>query len=113
MTCVTCGMSSPRAATSVATMMGALPLRNCLSAHSRSCCVRSPWMDVLGKPCLLSQSSSWSAPRFVSVNTNVRPCTADTRSMSMDFLSSYPWMYSTCCVMRLCDDPTRPTVRNM
>jgi hypothetical protein len=23
------------------------------------------------------------------------------------------WMYSTCCVMRLCDDPTLPTVRKM
>jgi hypothetical protein len=44
------GMSSPRAATSVATRIGTRPLRNCAKALSRSCCERSPWIEDAWKP---------------------------------------------------------------
>ena len=97
-------MSSPRAATSVATRIGVTPVRNDRKACSRSyiqkkkltnhkcldalhrqshtytnvsaytCCVRSPCIVVAGKPMRHNQSSNASAPRFVSTNTSIKGC---------------------------------------
>eukprot|EP00966_Prymnesium_polylepis_P137742 3183250-Prymnesium_polylepis.1 len=49
MTILTSLTSSPRAATSVATMMGARPLLKSASTRSRSRCSLSPWMAFCGR----------------------------------------------------------------
>lgn len=64
--------------TAVATKMGVVPDRNRRNAVSRSGWLRSPWMDVTGKPKLCRKSSNESAPFFVSTNTRVRDSGAET-----------------------------------
>ena len=56
MTRDTSGMSSPRAATSVATSRGVLPSRNPSMAALRAAWVKSPWMAAACR-----QGTSWAA----------------------------------------------------
>nr|GMD26100.1 hypothetical protein T12_289 [Ipomoea batatas] len=65
-------MSRPRAATSVATRIGVLPLLKALKACSLSCCVLSPCIAVAGKLLIQSQCSRESAPFFVSTKTSMQ-----------------------------------------
>jgi len=61
----------PRAATSVATIIGALPERNSLSTQSLSCWLLSPCMTMAGQPARLIPLVNSSALLFVSVKMMV------------------------------------------
>uniref|UniRef100_A0A182VF21 Uncharacterized protein n=1 Tax=Anopheles merus TaxID=30066 RepID=A0A182VF21_ANOME len=120
-TCFTFGMSSPRAATAVATRIGQRPQRNRRSASSRSACVRSPWMLVTGKLWLYRNSSSESAAFFVSTKISVRQFSSspsfslvmfDSRSSRCERLM-FSSTQKIVCVMLTEVEPTRPTARKM
>jgi hypothetical protein len=62
----------PRAATSVAIMMGCLPALNSASTQSRSCCDLSPWMESAGQPSMRSWRVTASHPFLVSQKMRMR-----------------------------------------
>mmetsp|Transcript_53501 Transcript_53501/g.116639 ORF Transcript_53501/g.116639 Transcript_53501/m.116639 type:complete len:209 (-) Transcript_53501:587-1213(-) len=64
-------MSSPRAATSVATRIGARPDLKSASTRSRSRCSLSPWI-ALQPICLESARCSWSHVRLVEQKMSTR-----------------------------------------
>mmetsp|Transcript_5866 Transcript_5866/g.15120 ORF Transcript_5866/g.15120 Transcript_5866/m.15120 type:complete len:237 (+) Transcript_5866:337-1047(+) len=76
-------MSSPRAATSVATSSGRLPSLKCFSAASRSHCSLSPWMaPALRKPLRVSSRLRSSQRRFVPAKTMARSVVPHSWRMS-------------------------------
>jgi len=64
-------LPSPRAATAVATSTVMRPVLKSQRANSRSRCIRSPWILVVGISLSDRYDAKKSAVRFVSTNTNV------------------------------------------
>ena len=62
----------PRAATSVAVIIGLLPLLNSARTQSLSAWFLSPWMDKASHPSILNCLVTWSQPFFVSMNIRIR-----------------------------------------
>ena len=63
---------SPLAATSVAIMIGFLPLRNSCKTQSLSFWSLSPWMARAGQELVLKDLVKWSAPLLVSTKIKIR-----------------------------------------
>mmetsp|Transcript_7252 Transcript_7252/g.17938 ORF Transcript_7252/g.17938 Transcript_7252/m.17938 type:complete len:275 (-) Transcript_7252:511-1335(-) len=96
-------MSRPRAATSVAMSTGILPLLNCPSCHSRSCCDLSPWMVPHAYPASHSPASTLSHTYFLLQKMMVRLPSVWCSFMSaasLSYLSPW-WMTATCCFTSL------------
>mmetsp|Transcript_17624 Transcript_17624/g.50475 ORF Transcript_17624/g.50475 Transcript_17624/m.50475 type:complete len:226 (-) Transcript_17624:868-1545(-) len=122
MTCSTPPMSSPRAATSVATRTRQVPARNFFSAASRWGCDRSPWMSSartganfsLGLaspgPPRRRQCLSHTAVRFFWTKTSVRPSHSARALVARRSFSRLSAVARTSlCSMFSTVDPTRPT----
>lgn len=60
-------LPKPRAATSVAVIIGLFPALNSAKTQSRSAWLLSPWMESAGHPSIRNCLVTWSQPRFVSM----------------------------------------------
>lgn len=78
------GVPRPRAATSVAIMIGCFPALNSASTQSRSCWDLSPWMDSAGQPSWRSWRVTLSQPRLVSQKMRMRRPSISCRGRAED-----------------------------
>mmetsp|Transcript_17845 Transcript_17845/g.46606 ORF Transcript_17845/g.46606 Transcript_17845/m.46606 type:complete len:204 (-) Transcript_17845:642-1253(-) len=112
-------MSSPRAATSVATKTVTFPARKSASALSRCDCDRSPWIAAVRTPSnsFMTCRDTHCATCFFCVKT-ITLSDARSGALSARILQS-TWSLSrlslrstltSSCVMESVVDPTRPTV---
>mmetsp|Transcript_30827 Transcript_30827/g.77844 ORF Transcript_30827/g.77844 Transcript_30827/m.77844 type:complete len:234 (-) Transcript_30827:167-868(-) len=105
-------MSSPRAATSVATRMWISPPRKRFSTSMRVCWSWSPWTPSTLKPEPLSRSTSSStrARWFTNTITSPSSTNAGILASSHPNLALSSSMISTIWLMSSLAPPTRPTV---
>jgi len=82
-----CGISSPLAATSVATMMRYFWLRNALITRSRLLCLKPPWITSALWSWRINLSLISSAPLCVLTKINTDPSLASRAFSSSGYLS--------------------------
>ena len=109
MTCMTLRTSIPRAQMPVAIKMGAFPDRKARIAASRSCCVRSPWMETTGSCEFHRKSSRLSTAILLFTKMIVRtPHMSESREIKASLFPEWSVSITTCLILAVVL-PARPT----